>query len=103
MKYILSGTAQKQESRVKINVQLINALTKRNVWAKKFDEKAEDIFDLQGRIARAIAGEIGSLEGGVLAQEELDRILKSNPVSLKAYDLVLKAEHHRSRETREDS
>src|SRR5438552_4114730 len=52
---ILEGSVQKANDQVRVNVQLINALTDAHLWAETFDRKLTDIFAVESEIAKTIA------------------------------------------------
>jgi TolB-like protein/Flp pilus assembly protein TadD len=52
---ILEGSVQKAGNQVRVNVQLINALTNAHLWAETYDRKLIDIFAVESEIARTIA------------------------------------------------
>ena len=52
---ILEGSVQKAGDQVRVNVQLINALTNGHIWAEIYDRKLTDIFAVESDIAKAIA------------------------------------------------
>jgi TolB-like protein/Tfp pilus assembly protein PilF len=52
---ILEGSVQKVGDQVRVNVQLINALTNAHIWAEIYDRKLTDIFAVESDIAKAIA------------------------------------------------
>ena len=52
---ILEGSVQKSGDQVRVNVQLINALTNAHIWAEIYDRKLTDIFAVESDIAKAIA------------------------------------------------
>ena len=49
--YVLEGSVRKAGERVRITVQLINALTGHHLWAERYDRNLGDIFALQDEIA----------------------------------------------------
>src|SRR2546427_10398382 len=53
--HILEGSVQKAGKQVRVNVQLINALTDAHLWADTFDRKLTDIFAVETEIAKTIA------------------------------------------------
>src|SRR6185437_2314022 len=53
--HILEGSVQKANDQVRVNVQLINALTDAHLWAETFDRKLTDIFAVESEIAKTIA------------------------------------------------
>ncbi|PYS87333.1 MAG: hypothetical protein DMF70_00710 [Acidobacteria bacterium] len=52
---ILEGSVQKANNQVRVNVQLINALTNTHLWAEIYDRKLTDIFAVESDIAKTIA------------------------------------------------
>ena len=57
---ILEGSVQKVADRVRVNVQLINALTDEHLWADTYDRKLTDIFAVESEIAQAVAASAAS-------------------------------------------
>jgi TolB-like protein/Flp pilus assembly protein TadD len=53
--HILEGSVQKASDQVRVNVQLVNALTDAHLWAETYDRKLTDIFTVETEIAKAIA------------------------------------------------
>jgi TolB-like protein/tetratricopeptide (TPR) repeat protein len=52
---ILEGSVQKVNDQVRVNVQLINAMTNAHLWAEIYDRKLSDIFAVQSDIAKTVA------------------------------------------------
>src|SRR5262245_3488437 len=52
---ILEGSVQRSNDRVRVNVQLINALTDAHFWADTYDRHLTDIFAVESEIAKMIA------------------------------------------------
>ena len=52
---ILEGSVQKANDQVRVNVQLINAMTNAHLWAEIYDRKLTDIFAVESDIAKTIA------------------------------------------------
>src|SRR5438552_964535 len=53
--HIVEGSVQKANDQVRVNVQLINALTDAHLWADTYDRKLNDIFAVESEIAKTIA------------------------------------------------
>ena len=53
--HVLEGSVQKSNDQVRVNVQLINALTDAHLWAETYDRKLTDIFAVESEIAKTIA------------------------------------------------
>src|ERR1700680_834652 len=52
---ILEGSVQKSHDQVRINVQLINAITDAHLWAESYDRKLTDLFTVESEVAKTIA------------------------------------------------
>jgi TolB-like protein/Tfp pilus assembly protein PilF len=53
--HVLEGSIQKAADQIRVNVQLINALTGAHLWAETYDRKLTDIFTVESDIAKTIA------------------------------------------------
>src|SRR5215510_32936 len=56
--HILEGSVQKSGDAVRVNVQLIKAVTDSHLWADTFDRKLTDIFSVESEVAKAIADQL---------------------------------------------
>jgi len=52
---ILEGSVQRSTDQVRVNVQLINAMTDAHLWADTYDRKLTDIFAVESEIAKTVA------------------------------------------------
>jgi len=52
---ILEGSVRRSGNRVRVNVQLIDAITDEHVWASDYDRDVTDVFAIQSDLAREIA------------------------------------------------
>jgi adenylate cyclase len=50
VRYVLEGSVQRSGDRIRINAQLIDALTGRHIWAERYERELKDIFALQDEI-----------------------------------------------------
>ena len=58
VRYVLEGSIQRGGSRMRINVQLIDAVTGNHLWADRFDKPMADLFDMQDEIVSKLANEL---------------------------------------------
>jgi TolB-like protein/Tfp pilus assembly protein PilF len=84
--HILEGSVQKANDQVRVNVQLINALTDAHLWAETYDRKLTDIFGVESDIAKNIAE---TLQAKITGSEK-SSIAKTPMVNPEAYELYLK-------------
>jgi TolB-like protein len=87
VRYVLEGSVRRAAGRVRIACQLVDAETGHQLWAERFDGTLDDIFDLQDRVAEAVAGAIEPS----LQHAEIRRAQSKPTGSLTAYDLLLQA------------
>jgi TolB-like protein/Tfp pilus assembly protein PilF len=83
---ILEGSVQKANDQVRVNVQLINALTAAHVWADTYDRKSTDIFAVESEIAKSVADALQAKLTGA----EKSSIVKAPTADPEAYELYLK-------------
>ncbi|MGY4474056.1 adenylate/guanylate cyclase domain-containing protein [Bradyrhizobium sp. USDA 3364] len=92
--YVLEGSVRKAGGRIRVTVQLIDAVADRHVWAERYDRELADIFAIQDEMTRAI---VSTLPGRVEAAAH-DRVKRKPTDNMAAYECVLAAKvlHHRS-------
>jgi adenylate cyclase len=83
---ILEGSVQRQGNKVRIIVQLINVEDGFHFWSEQYDEKIDDIFALQDKIANAVADKLQITISG----EEQNVTTKNPPPTKEAYEIYLK-------------
>ena len=86
VRYVLEGSVRKAGNRVRITGQLIDAGTGAHLWADRFDEGLDDIFDLQDQVTSSVVGAIAPR----LEQAEIERAKRKPTESLDAYDYFLR-------------
>ena len=96
--HILEGSVQKASDQVRVNVQLINALTDAHLWAETYDRKLTDIFAVESDIAKTIAETLQAK----LTGSEKSSIAKVPTTNPEAYELYLKGRFFWNKRTAED-
>ena len=96
--HILEGSVQKAGEQVRVNVQLINALTDAHLWADTYDRKLTDIFAVESEIAKTIAETLQAR----LTGSEKSSIAKTPTVNPEAYELYLKGRFFWNKRTGDD-
>jgi len=95
---VLEGSVQKSQDQVRVNVQLINALTDAHLWADTYDRKLTDIFAVESDIARTIAD---TLQAKLTGSEK--RAMAARPTeNQEAYQLYLKGRFFWNKRTATD-
>ena len=87
VRYVLEGSVRKAGGRVRITAQLIDAASGTHLWADRFDDLLEDVFELQDKVAISVAGVIEP----TLQAAETGRSATRPTNDLTAYDLYLRA------------
>jgi TolB-like protein/Tfp pilus assembly protein PilF len=82
---ILEGSVQKANDQVRVNVQLINAMTDAHLWADIYDRKLTDIFSVESDIAKTIADTLQAK----LTGSEMKMMSKKPTANPEAYQLYL--------------
>jgi TolB-like protein/DNA-binding winged helix-turn-helix (wHTH) protein len=83
IRYVLEGSVQRADNRIRLNVQLIDVESGSHLWAEQFDRLVADIFEMQDEIVVRLAGQLNA----TLILAEARRLGKSpNP---DAFDLSL--------------
>jgi len=82
---IVEGAVAKSGDRVTVTVQLINATEDRHLWARKFDQKVEDILTVEGELSQEIADQVGV----ALDADHRSKLANSRPVDSDVYELCL--------------
>ncbi len=87
VRYVLEGSVQKAGNRLRITVQLIDAVADSHIWADRVDGTLEDLFELQDRITERVAG---ALQPSIRLAE-IERARRKRPQDLGAYDYTMRA------------
>jgi TolB-like protein/class 3 adenylate cyclase len=87
VRYVLEGSVRKAEDRVRITVQLIDALTGYHIWSESYDRELKDIFALQDEITMKV---VTAMQVKLTTGEQA-RIYGKGTSSLKAYLKFLEA------------
>jgi adenylate cyclase len=60
VRYVLEGSVQRDQNRVRVNAQLIDGETNAHLWADRFEEDVADVFKLQDKVVARLANTLGS-------------------------------------------
>ena len=82
VRYVLEGSVQKSSDKVRINAQLVDAITGHHLWAERYDRDLKDIFAVQDEITQKI---VRTLRVEV-TEVELERIRRIPTENLNAYE-----------------
>jgi class 3 adenylate cyclase/TolB-like protein/Tfp pilus assembly protein PilF len=85
-RFLVGGSVRKMGDRIRVTVQLSDAADGTQLWSDRYDDDLTDIFAVQERIARHIAGTLASNLQTIAVQNSL----RKPTDNLDAYDLVLR-------------
>ena len=95
VRYQVEGSVRLAEDRLRVSAQLVD-VQGRVIWSARYDEPAGDVFALQDRLMREIAGALAIR----VTELEQRRVAAKPPASFDAYDYVLRARPALQRPTR---
>ena len=85
VRYVVEGSVQRDQNRIRVNTQLIDAASGAHLWAERFEEDIADLFKLQDQVV----ARLGNTLGFELVRAEAEKSARSaNP---DAIDLTMRA------------
>jgi TolB-like protein/class 3 adenylate cyclase len=84
---VLEGTVQRSGNRVRVNAQLVDARTYRQLWGETYDGDLADVFAIQSEIAERIVSQLKSK----LSPQEKASIEQKPTADLVAHDSYIRA------------
>jgi adenylate cyclase len=90
VRYVLEGSVQRDQNRVRVNAQLIDGETGAHLWADRFQEDVSDLFKLQddvvARLANALSHELVRVEADAATRsknpDSIDLVMRGRATSL---------------------
>lgn len=95
--YVLEGSVQRHDNRVRVAVQLIDAGRDQHIWSNEYDRELTDIFTIQSQIAIQIANELRIL----LSAKEIENIERNPTTNIQAYNYYLQGRYFMNRRTQD--
>jgi TolB-like protein/Tfp pilus assembly protein PilF len=83
----VEGSVQRSGNRVRVNAQLVDTRTDRQLWGQTYDRDLADVFAIQSEIAKAIADQLQAN----LSPREKDAIERPPTGDVTAFDLYTQA------------
>jgi len=84
VRYVLKGSVQRDQNRVRVNAQLIDTESGAHLWAERLEEDMADLFKLQDQIVMRLAN---TLNSALIKAEAAKGARSTNP---DANDLVMR-------------
>jgi len=76
VEYVLEGSIRSHENKIRITIQLIDAINDNHLWSANFDRELTNMLDIQDDVAFQVARNLDA----VLSQNEIRKIEKSKPM-----------------------
>jgi len=99
VQYVLEGSVRKFESRIRITVQLVDAIADKLVWAERYDRELKDVFQVQDEIAQSIVTSVAP----EYFSAEMRRAQRIEERNLHAWDAFMRGYWHFLRFTENDN
>jgi DNA-binding winged helix-turn-helix (wHTH) protein/tetratricopeptide (TPR) repeat protein len=95
--WVLDGSLQATDERVRVTVQLVRVLDGATMWAEKYDQPSTDIFALED----SISGQVAEVLSVRLTADDRLRLARRGTGSVDAHHWYLKGRYHWNRRTEE--
>jgi TolB-like protein len=94
--YVVRGSVRRGPKRVRLIAHLIDARTGQHVWSETYDRELtpENVFAVQEQLAADVAGQLAQ-PYGLINEVTANSFRQQRPVTLFAYDCVLRAFDYR--------
>jgi eukaryotic-like serine/threonine-protein kinase len=97
VKTLLEGSVRRSGNRLRISVQLVNALDGFQLWSERYDRELRDIFDVQDEITLAV---VDALKLKLFGDEKA-AVLKRYTEDAEVHELFLKGRYYSYKYTAE--
>jgi len=102
VQYVLEGSVQRSGDRIRINAQLIDALTGRHIWAERYERDLTDLFALQDEITMKILTAVRVKLTGVEISSAASKYFREKQ-GLDCYLKLMEATKYSGRQNIEDN
>jgi TolB-like protein/Tfp pilus assembly protein PilF len=85
--HVVEGSVQRSAGRVRVNAQLIDAKSDKQLWGQSYDRDVADVFAIQSELAEQIVSQLKT----TLSPEEKAAIEQKPTTDVAAYDLYFRA------------
>ncbi len=87
--HVVEGAVQRSGNRVRVNAQLIDARSNRQLWGETYDRGLADVFEIQSQIAKALADQLQAK----LSPSEKAAIERPPTGDITAFDLYTRGKN----------
>ena len=86
-RYIIDGSVRRSGSQIRVTAELCDAASGQQLWSRRFDRKADDVFEIQDEISDEIARRVEP----EIRRAESKRLYRQKPSQLSVWELLHKA------------
>jgi len=97
--YILHGSVRRAGKRVRINAQLTDARTGKQLWAERYDGELGDVFGVQDKVTQKIVAALSV----TLTAGEKRNLARQDTENLEAYEYFLRGQEHFFRHSKSEN
>lgn len=90
---VVEGSVRKAGNRVRVTVQIVNAVTEEHLWSSRYDRNLDDIFEIQTDIADKVAESFSSTLAPVIQKEIHESEKREETHDLTAYTNFLEGRY----------
>ena len=98
VRYLLEGSVQREDDRVRVHAQLIDGQSGNHIWAKRYDREYKDLFALQDEITMDVMSNLNLKMTGF----QLATLSFARPKNLEAYEQYLRGMYYHLSRKKED-
>ncbi len=88
VRYVVEGSIQKSENKIRVNTQFIDAITGEHLWAERYERDMQDVFAVQDEITQKIVSTLGKWSGRI-SEVTLAQAMRKSTTNLTAYENFL--------------
>jgi TolB-like protein/Tfp pilus assembly protein PilF len=102
-RYVIEGSLRQAGSRLRLAVQVVDAVSGAHLWAENFERSfsKDTAFDLQDDLAARIVSSVADMYG-VLPHSMSEAVRRKDPDTLSPYEALLRSFGYRERMTAEE-
>jgi adenylate cyclase len=90
---VVEGSVRKAGNKVRVTVQVVNAVNEEHLWSSTYDRNLDDIFEIQTDIATKVADSFSSNLAPLMRKQIRDSQEKEDTEDVTAYTYFLRGRH----------
>ena len=90
---IIEGSVRKAGNKVRVTVQVVNAVNEEHLWSSRYDRNLDDIFEIQTDIAEKVADSFSSTLAPLMRKQIRESQEREETKNITAYTYFLEGRH----------